>query len=241
VPLTNPWYAYTIWPSGGGTSGYSQATYNGSITTVVMYGPPLPVPAIPPGHGFQGPTDGNGAASSYHVGLNNGFGAACVNNPLIKKRWIWTDPSNPTNVQYQDVPVTAAQWSGGGEGKKLNFKKRGKAAVLYVETVAPAPTGTWYSLSYIPKTHGSPATFTLTNNGPYSITLGNAGIVDGLALPTDKACQKVPTCVENQEMLDSLNNAGFPVYGQLNSPFTPLPKLNGATLAPGGSVAIAAP
>jgi hypothetical protein len=239
VTLTNPWYAYTQWPHGGGTSGYQQATYNGTITTVIMYGPPLPVPAIAPGQGFQGPTDGNGSTSSYHVGLNTGFGSACVNNPLIKKRWIWTDPNNPNNVQYQDVPVTASKWSGLGESKQ-NFKK-GKGAVLYVETNAPAYTGTWYWVAYVPARNGKPPSFTLTNNGPYTITLGNAGIVIGLGLPTDKKCLKTPTCPDNQEILDSLNNSGFPVNGQANSPLTPLPKLNGAAMAPGQSLTVQAP
>jgi hypothetical protein len=240
VPLTNPWYAFTQWVNGGGTSNPITITYDvaTNLTRVIESGEALDVPAP---SGFPGPTNGNGTTSSYHVGLNQGFEAACVNNPLVKKRWIWARTRGSTslvNAQYQDIAVPASEWTGVGENK--GRPKFTNEAVIYVETIAPQASGTWAAVSYGKPTHGMAVTFSLTNYGGADITLGNAGIVGGLPLATDPECRKIPTCQENQELLYSLNDAGFPVSGP-NSPFTLLPQLNGVTLAPGQSIDIQLP
>jgi len=244
--LTNPWYAYTVYlnvaPSGPIHIAYD-ANANLTRVTEPINGLPLPVPALAPNSGFKGPTDGNGATSSYHVGLVNSFLSACKNNPIVKKRWIWAGASYPNNIQYQDIPVAATNWVT-GEQEKLNWKK-GRAAVIYLETVntqGVSTSGTWSYESYIPPDDGTPVTFLISNYSGYSITFANDnGIVAGLPLPKDSKCQKTPKCVENQQILDTLNNQYFPVYGQQGSPFTALPQLSGYTLAPGQSITIQAP
>jgi hypothetical protein len=131
-----------------------------------------------------------------------------------------------------------------GEQQRLDWRK-GRAAVIYLETVntqGVSTSGTWNYVSYIPPEDGTPATFSISNYGTSAITFANDnGIVAGLALPKDSKCLKTPKCKENQQILDTLYNKYFPVYGEQSSPFTQLSQLSGMTLLPNQSINVQAP
>lgn len=77
--------------------------------------------------------------------------------------------------------------------------------------------GTWLEVPIIP---GQPPTFQLTNNNGTPLTLSNVGF---MISPT-----QIP--------LDQLNFTADPPPGSPGSTFTPLPSLDGMTLAPGTTI-----
>jgi hypothetical protein len=239
-PRTNPFYAYQQY--GGPLANPDTITYDAgaNITRVVLSGAALPVP--PPldqwnGGTFQGPTYGNGnGILSYHVGLVTGIPGACTTaHPFLKKLWLWNAGGGQ---QQANIPVIGTNFSGLMTRKNIDTAL---SAVLYLETRKPLSNGTWSEISYVPNKKGKPTIFILKNNGTVPITLGSAGLVTGLPQPTDPLCQTNPSCPEIQANLDLLNDQYFPVPGQPNSPFTPLPKLNGLTVKPGKSIKITMP
>jgi hypothetical protein len=168
---------------------------------------PVPLPAA--GWPINLHTDANG--NRYlHSGFDQGGPSLTGIVPLYKK-WIWTQ-TNP--AQSLTIPITAAL------AHRLGVQKKPEYAALFVATGATnngPPTGTWYLLSY----QGSPQ-FTLSNNGPDTITLpaGGSGIVTGIAGPAEEQCEETPDCYE--KLLDALNDQGYPEPGQPNSPFITL-------------------
>ena len=237
---TNAFAAYQAWPYGGTPANPDTITFDGSVTRVLLSGGNLPVPPpLDTGHGgtFPGPTWGNAAGLSYHDGLNAGIPTYCSNaHPFLGKQWIW-DAGNGFR-QSAPIAVVSTQWLGIMTKKNIN---ESQSAVLYAEIKNPVYTGTWYHMAYVAPKNGKSPTFQIKNNGVAPITLGSVGLVIGLPRPKDPRCQTDPTCPEIQASLDTLNNTYFPVPGQPNSPFTPLPKLNGLTLKPGHSVKIIQP
>jgi hypothetical protein len=241
----NAFYAEQSWPLGGGHAHQTTVVYDHALneTIVTLSGTkPLAVPAPPPNtpplDPFPGPTDGNGSTSSYHNGLVAGFQSVCgTTNKFMKKQWEWTNASTK-GVQYADIQVVQV-----GCECVINKEnvKAGKEAIVYLEVADPATglpvNGTWTFSPYPP--NGGQTTFLLQNNGTSPVTLGNVGILTGVAQPNDKKCWTEPNCQGNQAFLDTMNNTYYPVTGA-NSPFTPVTNLIGTTLEPGETAEITA-
>jgi hypothetical protein len=198
-------------------------TFDGTNSHAQWAGGTLPVPlppyAQPPAIGWPIPLHHDNNGNLYvHSGINYGITSLTGLIPLYKQ-WIWTQTSP---AQSMIIPVTGV----------LDYvqapEKNPSYAALFIGAagVAMPETGTWYLLSY----QGTPE-FTLSNNGPDTITLpaGESGIVTGIKGPTQEQCAVTPNCYET--LLDQLNDQGYPEPGMEGSPFTPL-KLP-SQLAPG--------
>jgi hypothetical protein len=228
----DPFYALELYETSIGgpvvTATFS-CTYDGSITHALWSGGTIPVPLPATGWPINLHTDGSGNLY-IHSGLDRGAASLTGIVPLYKK-WIWTQTNTPQSLI---VPITAALV------RHLSLQKKSLYAALFVATGAGAkpanvlPTGTWYLLSY----QGTPQ-FTLSNNGPDTITLpaGGSGIVTGIAAPTAEQCEATPNCYD--VLLDTLNDQGYPEPGVKGSPFIPL-KLP-SQLIPGQSYSFKAP
>jgi hypothetical protein len=209
-------------------------TFDGSITHALWSGGTLPVPLPASGWPVNLHTDANG--NRYiHSGFDNGYATLTGIVPLYKK-WIWTQ-TNP--AQSEIIPITAAL------AARLGQEKKDQYAAIFLATggggtggtatsVATAPTGTWYLVTYEP---GRKVQFRLSNNGPEPITLSSGGIVMGIAPPSAAQCQLTPDCYET--LLETLNDQGYPIPGAEGSPFTPI-KLPGV-LDPGAAYTFTAP
>jgi hypothetical protein len=233
----DPFYALELYEasiSGPVVPAQFTCTFDGSITHALWSGGTLPVPLPASGWPVQLHTDANG--NRYiHSGFDNGYATLTGIVPLYKK-WIWTQT---TPAQSEIIPITAAL------AARLGQEKKDQYAAIFLGTggggtggtttsVAGAPTGTWYLVTYEP---GRKVQFRLSNNGPEPITLTSGGIVMGIAAPTATQCQETPDCYET--LLETLNDQGYPEPGVDGSPFTPI-KLP-STLEPGGSYVFTAP
>ncbi|HTT82770.1 MAG TPA: hypothetical protein VMF67_04770 [Rhizomicrobium sp.] len=201
---------------------------NTNITHALWSGGTIPVPL--PASGWPIPLHTDPSGNRYlHSGLDRGA-ATLIGIIPIYKSWIWTQTGQ---TQSMIIPITAALAS------RLGVEKKPQYAALFLATGATstsAPTGTWYMLGY--EKTGKPQ-FTLTNNGPDTITFptGGSGIVTGIAPPAAQQCDVTPNCYDT--VLDTLNDQGYPEPGEENSPFTPI-KLP-SQLSPGQTYTFIAP
>lgn len=212
----NPFYAlelYEISIGGPVVTSTFICTYDGTITHALWAGGTLPVPL--PATGWPIPLHTDSSGNRYlHSGLDRGSASLTGVVPIYKK-WIWTQTNPPQSLT---IPITAAL------AKRLGVQKRAQYAALFIATGksgapdASTPTGTWYMLSY----QGTTPQFTLSNNGPDTITLpaGGSGIVTGITPPSQTQCDETPNCYET--VLDTLNDQGYPEPGQTGSPFITL-------------------
>jgi hypothetical protein len=223
---TDPFYALEIYEQSIGGPEVAPSfscVFDGTNSHAVWSGGEIPVPL--PETGWPAPLHADSNGNLYlHSSLDQGTPSLTGIQPIYRQ-WLWTQTNPPQSLIVPSL---------GAMSTKVGVQKKPQYAVLFIQTGGngqrdtKTPTGSWYLLSY----QGTPE-FTLTNNGPDTISLpaGESGIVTGIAGPTEQQCEITPNCY--QTMLETLNDQGYPEPGMEGSPFTPvsLP----SQLAPGQS------